>query len=630
MARGVWGIDVSKYSIKVARLEGSGSHVTLTHVGVFPYGGGETGDSGGLDRHIKAALAQIKSQYKITGEPVVLSLPSHSILNRLIKLPPVEDAKIPEVVKYEAQSQIPFPMDEVLWDYQYVDREYVPGEEKEVILFAIKRDIVEQFLGNLADLGLNIDAVQFAPVALFNFLVQDQELSGPTVALDMGAENTDLIVIDGTKFWVRNLPITGNDLTKALQKTFNIPFEEAEKLKLRAAQSQQAQKIFNAIQPVLRDLVNEINRSTGYYKSISKTSKFEKILLLGNATKTLNFQKFISQSLQLPAVRLQKLNSITVGGQVDPGDLQEHLAGLGTALGLALQGLGQTVNRVNLLPPAYRRRKELRRKQPYAAAAVAALYVLVGLMGWKQRSERNELETALSRARRAKQEVAEQKAAYEAATKVGEIQAQLEPLVRISTERDLILKVMDLINPNIPDNGSWELPADQKLWVVDWKFEEKERPKPAQPGAAPAPAVFNPATAGQPRPYPTDKILNTTLEVVITKRSTDAQGRDFVIRTLLNYDPLRKNPVKAGHPSVVKNAHWELAEGQGPTGFWQVELDHPITEALAWPVPRGFTGKLESDPERKNYWRYRVTLQIPVGEEQRKALTASAKSSEKK
>ncbi|HUR38081.1 MAG TPA: pilus assembly protein PilM, partial [Planctomycetota bacterium] len=296
MAKGVWGIDVSKSSVKVVRLEGD----TLTHSGVFPYDSAGTGEAPDIDAQIKSTLTQIKAQYKISGEPVIFSLPSHSTFNRLIKLPPVEEAKIPEIVKYEAQSQIPFNIEEVIWDYQYVERDYQPGEEKEVILFAIKRDIVEQFLGNIAELKFNTEAVQFAPVALFNFLLRDQDFKGATVALDMGGDNTDLIVIDGTKFWVRNLPITGNDITKALQKAFNIPFEEAEKLKLKAGQSQQAQKIFNAVQPILRDLVNEINRSMGYYKSISKTSKFDQIILLGNSTKTLNFQKFVSQSLQLP------------------------------------------------------------------------------------------------------------------------------------------------------------------------------------------------------------------------------------------------------------------------------------------------------------------------------------------
>src|SRR5262252_2185021 len=425
MGKGVWGIDVSKSSVKAVRIEGG----TLTHAGVFPYDSAGTGEAGDLDEQIKGALTQVKSTYKITSEPVIFSLPSHSTFNRLIKLPPVDEGKLPEIVKYEAQSQIPFNIDEVLWDYQYVSRQYAPGEEKEVILFAIKRDIVEQFLANIADLGFNVEAVQFSPVGLFNFLVHDQELGAAAVALDMGGDNTDLIIVDGTKFWVRNLPITGNDITKALQKAFNIPFEEAEKLKLKAGQSQQAQKIFNAVQPVLRDLVNEINRSMGYYKSISKTSKFDQIILLGNATKTLNFQKFVSQSLQLPAIRVQKLNTIAVGGGVDPGDLNENLATIGTALGLAVQGLEPTTNRVNLLPEQYRKKKELKRKQPFIVAAAAALYLTVGMAWYKQDTEIARLDESIRVGERAKTSNETIKKDFEAAKQVEEMRNNLTPLV---------------------------------------------------------------------------------------------------------------------------------------------------------------------------------------------------------
>ncbi|HZE96018.1 MAG TPA: type IV pilus assembly protein PilM, partial [Planctomycetota bacterium] len=449
MAKGVWGIDVSKSSIKVARLEGD----TLTHSGVFPYESAGTGEAADIDAQIKDTLTQIKATYKISSEPVIFSLPSHSTFNRLIKLPPVEESKVPEIVKYEAQAQIPFNIDEVIWDYQYVERDYGPGEEREVILFAIKRDIVEQFLNNIVDLKFNTEAVQFAPVALFNFLLRDQEIKGATVALDMGGDNTDLIVIDGTKFWVRNLPITGNDITKALQKAFNIPFEEAEKLKLKAGQSQQAQKIFNAVQPILRDLVNEINRSMGYYKSISKTSKFDQIILLGNSTKTLNFQKFVSQSLQLPAVRVQKLNTIEVGGSVDPGELNEHLATIGTAIGLALQGIEPTTNRINLLPAPYRQKKELKRKQPFVIATAAALYLLVSLAWYKQETELTRLDASQKEADRALTSNKNIKEEFEAAKKVEDVRDAVTPLVGLSFERDLILKIMDELNPNIPNNG---------------------------------------------------------------------------------------------------------------------------------------------------------------------------------
>ncbi|MBI3856805.1 MAG: type IV pilus assembly protein PilM, partial [Planctomycetes bacterium] len=499
MGRGVWGIDVSKTSAKAVRLEDG----TLTHSGVFPYESAGTGEAGDLDEQIRTALAQIKQTFKISSEPVIFSLPSHSTFNRLIKLPPVEESKIPEIVKYEAQSQIPFNIDEVIWDYQYVERDYAPGEEKEVILFAIKRDIVEQFLGNIAELKFNTEAVQFAPVALFNFLLKDQDIKGATVALDMGGDNTDLIVIDGTKFWVRNLPITGNDITKALQKAFNIPFEEAEKLKLKAGQSQQAQKIFNAVQPILRDLVNEINRSMGYYKSISKTSKFDQIILLGNSTKTLNFQKFVSQSLQLPAVRVQKLNTLAVGGGVDPGDLNENLATIGTALGLALQGAEPTTNRVNLLPDIYRKKKELKRKQPFIVAAAAALYLTVGLAWYKQDTEIAKLKDSADQAENVKKANDAIKEEFTASKKVEEIRDNLTPLVGLSFERDLILKIMDEINPNIPNNGDPALKDEQRLWVVDWKFEEKERPKEAPAaGAEPAAGRPAPALAGGGRPQP--------------------------------------------------------------------------------------------------------------------------------
>jgi len=612
MAKGVWGIDVSKSSVKVVRLEGD----TLTHSGVFPYDSVGSGEAGDLDAQTKAALTEIKAQYKISSEPVIFSLPSHSTFNRLIKLPPVEESKIPETVKYEAQSQIPFNIDEVIWDYQYVERDYQPGEEKEVILFAIKRDIVEQFLANIAELKFNTEAVQFAPVALFNFLLRDQELKGATVALDMGGDNTDLIVIDGTKFWVRNLPITGNDITKALQKAFNIPFEEAEKLKLKAGQSQQAQKIFNAVQPILRDLVNEINRSMGYYKSISKTSKFDQIILLGNSTKTLNFQKFVSQSLQLPAIRLTKLNSIEVGGGIDPGELNENLPTIGTAIGLALQGLEPTTNRINLLPSIYRQKKELKRKQPFVIATAAALYLLVGLAWYKQDTEVAKLDASIKTADKAVAANKALKEQFEAAKQVEKVRDSVTPLVGLAFERDLILKIMDEINPNIPANGDEKLTDLQRLWVVDWRFEEKEKPRPesAMPGGQ---------KIGETKHFPAAKLLTASLEVVIAQRSSDQQAREFIIQTLLNYNQSSRQPMNSSKPCVIKNAKWELMEGTS-TNFWRVEQE---ATNLHWPVPKNYAGeRLDADPTAKGtYWRYNITLEMPVSEEARKAASAPAK-----
>ena len=73
-------------------------------------------------------------------------------LARFVKLPPVEAKRIPEIVKYEARQQIPFPLDEVIWDFQRLgEASEVEGFalETEVGLFAMKRDQVEKQLDAL-------------------------------------------------------------------------------------------------------------------------------------------------------------------------------------------------------------------------------------------------------------------------------------------------------------------------------------------------------------------------------------------------------------------------------------------------------------------------------------------------
>ncbi|MBI2932480.1 MAG: type IV pilus assembly protein PilM [Planctomycetes bacterium] len=616
MGKGVWGIDISKYSIKAVRMEAAGGGPVITAAEVAPYVDQHTGEQGNLDEYIRTTLEEMKQRLGIGRERIVLSLPGHSTFNRLIKLPPVDDEKIPEVVKYEAQSQIPFPIDEVIWDYQFVERDYGPGEEKEVILFAIKRDIVEQFLKNIDHLGLNVDAVQFAPVALYNFLSHDQELGSCVVAVDMGADNTDLVIVDGPKFWIRNLPISGNNITKELQKAFNIPFADAEKLKLKAAQSQQAQKIFNAIQPVLRDLIGEVNRSLGYYKSISKTIKFDKVILLGNSTKTLNFQRYVSQSLQMPATLVTKLNRIQLARSVNAGDFNEDVGTMGTAIGLALQGLGESQNTINLLPPAYLKRKELKKKQPYVIGIAAALYLMAFTVWQLWRSEVVALDQTIQKAQEIKKRAEDQNAKLETAKQLGEYEAKLEKLTSISHERDLILKVMNLIQPNIPDNSRRDVVETEKLWILDWQFVEVPRGKPAE--TAPT-GMGAPASTST---YVTDKQLNVTIEGAILRGNRgQEEARNWVTMKLLGYT-VNGQRVKHIKDSVIEAFDLTLSDQQGMRwGANAFLTTHLVPKEL-------LTQHGQPEEAEKKYWRFVVTLEIPTNPEVRRKIVEARKAAE--
>jgi hypothetical protein len=174
------------------------------------------------------------------------------------------------------------------------------------------------------------------------------------------------------------LPYSGDDITKALQERFQIDFEEAEELKLNAATSKQAEKLFNVMRPVLGDMVSEIHRSIGYYKSQTRNVKFDRMVLLGEAFKLQGMKEFFAQHLDYSVGLLDRLENISYGSGIDEGTIAQELSSYGVALGLALQAMDQGPIKINMLPREERLKKIIGKKKPFGIAAAAILGLCVG------------------------------------------------------------------------------------------------------------------------------------------------------------------------------------------------------------------------------------------------------------
>ena len=127
--------------------------------------------------------------------------------------------------------------------------------------------------------------------------------------IDLGAENTDLIIADGETIWLRSIPIGGNNFTETLVKSFKLNFAKAEDLKRNAATSKYARQIFQAMRPVFADLVAEIQRSIGFYASVHRDSRIKKIIALGGTFRLPGLQKYLQQNLQLDVERIDRLGA---------------------------------------------------------------------------------------------------------------------------------------------------------------------------------------------------------------------------------------------------------------------------------------------------------------------------------
>jgi type IV pilus assembly protein PilM len=393
--RGVWGIDIGLAGLKAIRLvyaEGA-KQVLATAFDFVPHPKILSQPDANPEELIGQALDTFLSRNKLEGDAVAIGVPGQTALARFIQLPPVESSKVAEIVKYEAKQQIPFALEEVIWDYQPLS---VGMEESgfmldaEVGLFAMKRDQVQQHLAPFVARKVEVDLIQIGPLALYNYLCHDRLGQVPgdknpepqedyTLLLDMGADNTTLLVSNGKKIWNRNVPLGGNHFTRALTKEMKLTFAKAEHLKCNATKSPDPKAVFQALRPVFNDYVAEIQRSIGFFSSVNRDAKIARIVGVGNGFKLAGLQKFLQQNLQMDVERVDSFQALAGDAVLNAPMFQENLLSFAISYGLALQGLKITRVHTSLLPPEIKTARMIRKKKPWAVVTAAILLFSLAL-----------------------------------------------------------------------------------------------------------------------------------------------------------------------------------------------------------------------------------------------------------
>lgn len=385
----VWAIDIGQAALKALKLApGEGpDQVVAEAFDYIEYPKILSQPDAEPEELVREALATFTDRNEVKGSRVAIAVPGQAGLVKFIKLPPVEKKRIPDIVKFEAKQQIPFALEEVVWAYQQIGEgeEEEAGDDEftmaEVGLFAMKRDQINRAILPLTVAGIEVDIVQMSPLALYNYITFDQiKGSGskdPVVVLDIGADNTDLIITDGVRIWQRNVPIGGNHFTRALTKELKLTFAKAEHLKRNATRAPDPRAIFTAMRGVFNDFTSEVNRSIGFYSSINRSAKIRKVVGLGNGFKLPGLQKFLQQNVNQEVEKIDDFVNL-VGDEVKAApQFQDNLASFAVAYGLGVQGVGRGALGTNLLPPELERVRLIRAKKPWALAASAL--IMLGL-----------------------------------------------------------------------------------------------------------------------------------------------------------------------------------------------------------------------------------------------------------
>lgn len=455
--RFAWGIDVGNRALKAIKLvrDGNGA-MRVDDVDVIEHEHilSDAGDN--KETLITTSLHAFAAKHPEKGGAVAIGVSGQSSFARFVKLPPVEEKKIPEIVRFEAIQQIPFPLDDVEWSYQLFRTEESP--DVEVGIFAMRKELVQQHIRNFTDSGLNVQVVQMNPLAVYNAMYYDQRLKGTTMIVDVGAENTDLIISEGENVWLRSIPVGGNNFTEALVKQFKLKFPKAEDLKRNAATSKYTRQILQAMRPVFDNLVSEIQRSIGFYASVHRDARISRVIALGGTFRLPGLMKFLQMQLQLDVQRFDAL------GASPPSDarvatlLNDNILSVVGAYGLALQAMSEGKIVSSLLPLQIRRERMWKDKTKWFAAAAALVCLGTGVAAGRWYFEKTQYDAEEQTRREISQQL---QTAQKLSSEWDEVEKAGEPerktiysLQALTRQRDLQAILLATIDKALPEPPS--------------------------------------------------------------------------------------------------------------------------------------------------------------------------------
>ncbi len=486
-----WGIDIGKCSLKALRCRISPTDPRKLVAEAFDcieYPQMLSQPEADAPELVRAALAEFVSRNDLAGSRVAVSAPGQAGLAKFIKLPPLEAKKIPDIVKYEANQQIPFPLDQVVWDWQRLATGVEEGGfvmDAEVALFAMKREQVAKALSPFEEAGIEVEILQLTPIALANMGIFDQlpdpatidpENPPPSIVLvSMGVDSTDLVVTNGLRIWQRSMPIGGGNFTKAIVQDLKYTFAKAEKEKRNAIKASDPKAVFKAMRPVFNQFASELQRSLNYFTGTDRTAKIGKVYLLGNAAKLRGLSDFVAKQLQLEVHRLDKFAALEGPALAAPA-FRDNRLGFGTAYGLALQAAGGASLKTNLLPKEIALDRLVAAKRPWVLAAMIGLLAagLLNFSGWFAAAASyrpDAYQAAFAASDATKNRSAAAKSSFEEAEQRLRTTAAWERyLVEVHDRRfqalDLVRAVQTLL-PRDPEGQVPEKPADRNEIHID-------------------------------------------------------------------------------------------------------------------------------------------------------------------
>jgi type IV pilus assembly protein PilM len=385
-------VDFGAGSLKLAEFElNETGGLRLKQYGLKSLGA-EGAQDATREAAVQKALQEMLASKGIKARNVNVCAPGFHVFSKFVKLPPVDAGKVTQIIQYEAQQNVPFPLEEVVWDYQILGS--TPSGELEVLLVAIKAEVVEGLFRVTESAGLRLQLCDVSPAALCNaFRYNYGDLEDCTMLLDIGAKTSNLLFFEKGKVFSRSINLGAGSITQDFANESKLKWDPAEKLKIEegfvslgGAYEEPENPHQAAISKIARQFMTrlhiQVNQTMQFYRGQQGGSAPVRMFLSGGASVMAYTAQFFAEKLNVPVEYFNPLRNVQIDPSINLEELARVAHSLGEVVGLGLRNLARCPVELNLMPESTLKWQSFNQKKPYFIATVFSLVLVIWAMGF--------------------------------------------------------------------------------------------------------------------------------------------------------------------------------------------------------------------------------------------------------
>ncbi|MCQ2364417.1 MAG: type IV pilus assembly protein PilM [Akkermansia sp.] len=420
--------------------------------------------------YVSNAIGELVAELKVRGSEVRNVVSGQQVFMRFIKLPALDMDDIAEQVGMEAQQHIPFPLEDIQYSYQEL-----PGSsevEREVLLVAIKKDVLDSLNEQVESNGLRTRSVDCSITSLYNaFRASYPEENEPVMILDIGAKTTDIIFSDSGRFFTRSVTAAGSFITNQVAREFGMSFRDAEQFKVASgavslgnghtdSMGEQEAALATVIRTAMGRLSSEVQRTINHYRAQYHGNAPVKAYICGGGARLPYALEFLQSALNITVEYFNPLQCFSIGKHVDADALEQDGICLGAIAGAAVTGAGIGEFDIDLVPTSVGKDRAEKAMLPKVVAAGLLALAGAGFFAYTANDAATKAEAALLKAQPVDEEVS--RVSEQIANVQGKYQGTMKEIDKVAEIYNLRFAYADILR-QLSSRG-----ASVKFWFNEF------------------------------------------------------------------------------------------------------------------------------------------------------------------